>query len=454
MKIVLVSPSGAMHRFNGLFSRSLHYAPLTLTTLAALVPPELEADIEIYDESVERIPLDLSADLVGITAITGTSPRAYRLADHYRANGLTVVIGGVHPTLMPEEAALHADAVVVGYAEQTWPQLLRDFSRGRMRSRYDQPLDFTMAGRPFPRRDLLLGKRYITTNSVEASRGCLHSCNFCVVPAVAGQSVHVRPVREVVAEVEALPGKEVVFVDVNLIADPRYARQLFAELAPLRKWWFGLVTTAIAHNDELFRLMAASGCRGVLIGFESVTTEALASINKPFNRVAEYRRLVNRLHDAGIAINGTFVLGTDGDDRTVFERTVEVIDRLSIDLPRYSVMTPFPGTPLFSELARAGRIIERDWSMYDVEHCVISPRHMTAAELDEGLEWAWRQTYSVGSIARRLLPPSRLTALNVPLNLGYRSYARKLHRFPREVMVDHNDIPAHEEDHLHTSSNR
>jgi radical SAM superfamily enzyme YgiQ (UPF0313 family) len=435
-----------MHRHEGSFAFSLHYAPLTLTTLAALVPPELDADITIYDETVERIPTDIAADIIGVTAITGTSQRAYRWADYYRARGATVVVGGVHPTLMPDEAAGHADAVVVGYAEDSWPRLLRDFAHGRMERFYRMAPDFQLGGYPTARRDLLRRRRYITTNTVEATRGCIHSCNFCVVPSAWGRGVITRPVREVVREVESLPGKTVVFVDVNLIAHQAYATELFIEMAPLKKWWFGLVTAVIGSNDELLALMAKSGCKGVLIGFEAVSEQSLTAVNKSFNQLSSYDSLVRKLHDHGIGVNGTFVLGTDGDDQSVFEQTYEAVQRLKIDLPRYSVMTPFPGTELYRSLAAEGRIIEDDWSMYDVEHCVFKPAQMSPEQLEEGLEWTWKATYRVPSIVRRIASASPLFALDVPLNLGYRKYAQKLGSYSREVMTDHSDVPNHEAD--------
>ncbi|HQU72177.1 MAG TPA: radical SAM protein [Calditrichia bacterium] len=441
MKIALLAPAGAMHRYNGSFSVALHYAPLTLTTLAALVPEELEAEIELYDETAQFIPADLEADLIGITAITGTSQRAYRWADWFRSRGITVVLGGVHPTLMPEEAAQHADAVVVGYAEETWPQLLRDFQAGTLQPYYRMKPDFAMGGRPRPKRHLLKKSRYITLNSVEATRGCLHDCSFCVVPSAWGRSVLTRPVREVVEEVEALPGKDVIFIDVNLIANPPYAKQLFRELAPLNKWWFGLVTSNIVRNQELFDLMVKSGCKGVLIGFESLTAPSLQSINKSFNKVEEYHALVGKLHDAGIGINGTFVFGTDGDDPSVFEQNVGMIQKLKIDLPRYSLMTPFPGTGLYRSLQQQGRITEKDWALFDVEHCVIQPAGMSPEALEAGLEWAWKETYTFGSILERIPSMSMRFALNALTNLGYRKYARKLPRFTREVMLDNSDVP-------------
>ena len=455
MKIALMAPAGAMHRYNGSFSKSLHYSPLTLTTLAALIPPELDAHIEIYDETVEALPREIDADLIGMTVITGTSPRVYRWADYYRSQGIPVVLGGVHASLLPQEAKSHADAVVVGYAEKTWPQLLRDFKAGCLKPFYYVDGNFTLNGRPIPRRELLKKECYITTNVVEATRGCSHSCNFCVTPTFAGNGVITRPVQEVVAEIEQLPGKELIFIDVNLIANPGYAKTLFTELIPLKKIWFGLVTVNIGKNKELFDLMVKSGCRGLLIGFESVTQSSLKSIDKSFNRVEEYETLVKKLHDAGVAINGTFVLGTDGDDKSVFDRTVEMIQKLRIDLPRYSIMTPFPGTPLYQSLEKEGRIIERDWSLYDVEHCVIAPKQMTPQELESGLEWAWRQTYKISSIFERIASfDPMLFSLKIPVNLGYRYYAKKLGKFTRVAMTDYSDIPItqYEKNHIHIPS--
>jgi len=446
MKIALLAPAGAMHRYNGSFGRALHYAPLTLTTLAALVPPALNAEVQIYDETAGTLPPDLEADLVGITAITGTSSRAYKYAEHFRRRGITVVLGGVHPTLLPEEATRYADAVAVGLADTTWPAILEDFRRGRLRQIYTADTAAALAGRPPPRRELLNRRRYITLNTVEAIRGCNLECSFCVYPAAFGKAVVRRPVREVLAEIERLPGKEVLFPDVNLIADREYARQLFTGLIPLRRWWFGLATAAIGQDQEMIDIFRRSGCKGLLIGFESVAQESQKFVRKGVNRVGDYAILMRRLHDAGIAVNGCFAFGGDAEDRSIFARTVEAVDRLQIDLPRYSILTPFPATPFFAEMEAQGRIIERDWAMYDVEHCVFRPRRMRPEELEEGLEWAWRQTYSLPSLARRLSHFKTFFPASLLTNLAYRRYADRLSRFTKQVMTDNSDIPAGGED--------
>ena len=441
MKIALISPAGAMHRFSGSFKRSLHYAPLTLTTLAALIPEELEAEVVIYDETAETIPLDIEADIIGITAITGTSIRAYKYADYFRSKGITVVMGGVHPTILPQEAAQHADAVMVGLGDKSWPRLLRDFLQGSMQKMYYQDEEISLAGRPMPRRDLLKKERYITMNSVEAIRGCTLPCTFCAYPAAFGRKLYKRPLKEVIAEIEMLPGKVVLFPDVNLIADREYAIELFTGLIPLKKWWFGLVTSNIGIDEALIRLFDKSGCKGLLIGFESVSQGSQKYIKKGVNKVEEYEVLAKRLHSVGIGINGCFAFGGDDDGRDVFERTVEVVIKLKIDLPRYSILTPFPGTQLYRELEEQGRITERNWAMYDVEHCVFKPANMTPSELMEGIEWAWKETYTYKSIAKRMSYFGAFLPAVIPTNLGYRHYADKFTIFTKEVMTDNSDIP-------------
>lgn len=441
LKIALLAPAGAMHRYSGSFGRSLHYAPLTLTTLAALVPQDVEAEIKIYDETAEKIPLDIDAELIGITCITGTAPRCYAYADYFRKKGKTVMLGGVHPSMLPEEAAQHADVVFTGFSEQTFPQFIYDYIKGDYRSIYRQNDDFTIVGRPTPRRELLKANRYITTKTVEAIRGCCHTCTFCAYPAAFGRTVYKRPVKEVVAEIEALNTKHVVFPDVNLITDRQYALELFNALIPLKIIWLGLVTSSVGIDDELISVFRKSGCKGLLIGFESITQESQSYIHKGVNRVDSYVTLMKKLHDNGILVQGCFAFGGDEEDTSVFDRTVEMVIKAKIDLPRYSILTPFPQTGYYMQLEKEGRITERNWAMYDVQHCVFKPKQMTAEQLEAGTDRAWRATYSTGNIMKRLAPFGNSPWLSVPLNLGYKGYADKWHKFTREVMCDNSDIP-------------
>lgn len=432
LRIVLISPRGPLYRHRtGIWKKSLRYMPLTLTTLAALIPADLAAEVTLVDEGIADIDLEYEADLVGISAITGSAPRSYELADFFRRRGLPVVLGGVHPTLMPGEAARHADSVVVGYAEETWPQLLRDFAAGRMAACYRQRPDFSLAHAgsvPTPRRDLLPGHLYTTKHTVEATRGCIHQCEFCVVPTAWGGPLQ-RPVGDVVAEIRQLGSRQVLFLDLNLIADINYAKELFTALVPLNITWGGLATMNIAWDDELLDLAARSGCRGLLLGFESLSAGSLAETHKPFNSRHDYYTVVRRLHERKIAIMACFVFGFDSDNRDTFAETVDFIVTAGMDLPRYAILTPFPATPLFQRLKQEGRILTEDWSLYDGQHVVFQPRQLSVAELLRGTEWAWKQTYSFRSMARRLLNARVQLPLAIPANLGYRFYAYHLQHY-------------------------
>jgi radical SAM superfamily enzyme YgiQ (UPF0313 family) len=430
MKIVLISPKGPLYRHRGgIFRRSLRYAPLTLTTLASLVPSDLDTGIELIDEGIEDVDLDVRADLIGLTVITGSAPRAYSLAAHFRSRGIPVVLGGPHVTLVPDDAAPHADALVVGYAEDTWPELLRDAAAGRLQPRYVQRPDLSLAGRPFPRRDLLPARRFLTTNVFEATRACIHNCEFCVVPSAWGRKPYQKPVADVVADIRHTGARKLIFVDLNLIADRAYASDLFEALIPLGVQWYGLSTMLLADDLPLLKAAARSGCRGLLIGFESIVTENLRRSSKSFNRPRDFAHVVDLLHRHGIAVYGCFVFGLDHDTPDVFLRTAQFAVDAGIDLPRFAVVTPFPGTQLFERLTREERILTRNWELYDGQHVVFRPARMTVAELQSGIEQAWRHAYSWPSIARRLRRSPASMSVAIAANLGYRHYARNLQRF-------------------------
>lgn len=432
LKIALLSPKGPLYRHRGgIFKKSLRYQPLTLTTLAALVPAELEAEIELYDEGIQEVPDVLDADLIGMTVITGTARRAYELADRFRAQGRTVVLGGPHVTLLPEEAAGHADAVVVGYAEDTWPELLRDFRRGKLRREYRQAPDFSLerTDMPFARRELFDRGRFLTQAVFEATRACAHDCEFCVAPSAWGRKQFQKPVSWVVEDIRRVGDRRILFVDLNLISDKAYARELFSALIPLGVRWFGLSTVLIAHDPELMHLMARSGCRGLLLGLETITPSGLQETGKTFNGSVDYARLIADLHELGIAIQGCFVFGLDHDTPDVFDATVEFAIDTGIDLPRFAVLTPFPGTPLHRRLAQQDRILTRDWELYDGQHVVFRPLHMSPQQLAAGHERAWKNVYRYGAIARRLWKARAFEPLALAANLGYRFYAHHLHSF-------------------------
>jgi len=435
MKIALISPKGPLYRHKtGIFRKSLRAAPLTLTTLAALVPKELQADVALHDEGIEVLPESLDADLIGMTVITGTAPRAYQLAAQYRAAGKTVVLGGPHVTLAPDDAKPHADTIVTGYAEETWPALLRDYEYGELRAHYQMAPDFSLK-KPenlvFAKRSLLKRKAYRTSHTFEATRGCVHQCDFCVVPAAWSGGPYQKPVEHVVEDIQQTRSKYVLFYDLNLIANRQYAESLFKALVPLRVKWFGLASTLL--STHMMDLMARSGCRGLLIGFENVLPNALDAVNKSFNRPSRYCELVSRLHDRGILINGTFMFGTDAENTDSFKCVEEFVMSAGIDLPRYSIVTPFPGTPLFRRLEKEGRILTMDWSQYDGQHVVYRPKCMSVEQLQEGHERVWKATYSVSGIVKRTAARLHDMFAAYPLvlttNLGYRYYANNLSRF-------------------------
>jgi len=406
----------------------MRYAPLTLTTLASLVPPELNADVRIIDEGVDDIPDDLEADLVGISAITGTAPRAYEIAARLRSRGVKVVIGGVHPTLMPEEAMANADSTVVGYAEESWPALLRDFAAGRMARRYDQSPTLSLANLPFPQRELFDTSLVNVAHTLEATRGCIYQCEFCVVPAAWGKPLQ-KPVADVVADIRQMRAKRLIFLDLNLIADSAYAKELFTALIPLKVQWGGLATTTIAWDDELLDLAARSGCRGLLIGFESLNQASLLETKKAFNMRRSYYEVVRKIRERKIALMGCFVFGFDHDSISTFDETVDFVLESKMDLPRYAIAVPFPGTALYKRLKAEGRITTENWSLYDGQHVVFEPKLMSPGDLLERTRKAWKKTYSYRSIVRRLAGSRTRLPISIPANLGYRFYANHLDTF-------------------------
>jgi radical SAM superfamily enzyme YgiQ (UPF0313 family) len=439
MKIVLILPRAGIYRYGtGAFSRFIRYSPMTLPTLAALVPKEIHAEIELYDEGVEKInPQNIFADIVGITGITGASRRMYAYADHFRARGVYVVLGGVHTTLMPEEAGQHADTVITGHAYETWPQFLRDFINGAPQKRYCAPKESNFSLFKTPLRSFMKHKQFITINSIQAVFGCPNSCDFCVTPVVC-KKYEMRPVEQVVSDIRSMEGRYLTFVDPSPIENVQYALELYKAMIPLNKRWTGLATTRLVKNRELMDTMEKSGCRGLLIGFESLSQSTNNGIGKSFNTVAEYYTLARELHDRGIAIMGCFVHGLDGDGTDCFDRTLEFVEKAKIDLPRFTVCTPFPGTPFFSRLRQEGRILTENWALYDAQHVVFRPKNLTVEQLASGHYRAWREAYRFRHIVNRLSANKCFLRYSVLANFGYRIYARNLPKFSsRQMETEH-----------------
>ncbi len=429
MRLLLLMPDAHMHKLRiGPFLRSLREAPLTLTTLAALVPPSPDIEIKLVDASVDPIPRDERFDLVGISLITGCARPGYELAAHFRNRGIPVVLGGVHVTILPGEALEHADSIVIGRGEHAWPRLLEDFRLGRMHRVYRerQVDDNVLADVPPPRRDLQRRSGYVLPNTVQATRGCKRVCDFCTVNAVWPQYLK-RPIADVVRDVREIPDRNIAFNDVSLVDDVEYAQELFTAIAPLKKRWGGLVTADSLQNSSLLDLMAQSGCVYLLVGFESGNQTTLQGIHKGFNRTLDYRPLIRAAQERGITIQGCFVFGFDHDDTGVFASTVDLVHDLGVDIPRYSIYTPYPGTPLFKRMLAAGRILSFNWNDYDTMHVVTRPMQMTPEELYSGFKWAYRETFRMNRVLGRLQHLDIRCAVNFVGNLAYRIFVRRLY---------------------------
>jgi radical SAM superfamily enzyme YgiQ (UPF0313 family) len=432
MKVLLLMADANMHKF-WIFGRlkSAREAPLTLTTLAALGDSVPGVEFRLVDESIDRVPLDYPADLVAISVLTGTAPRAYALAAHFRSRGIPVVLGGIHVTLLPDEAARYADTIVLGMAETTWPQLLRDFAAGRMAPVYRAPpVEGAMAeGIPAPRYELQRNSGYMMPYAVQATRGCPHTCDFCTVPVV-WKSYLRRPIADVIRDVRAIPSRRFCINDVSPFDDVDYAKEFLRALTPLRKKWGALATTRVADDPEMLDLLARSGCQYLLLGFESTSQRALNHIYKGFNAPQDYTEVMYRLHRARIVVQGCFVFGFDEDDTNVFAATVEEVQRLKIDIPRYSIYTPYPGTPLFHRLQGEGRILTYDWGQYDTMHVVIQPRRMSPVALYEGFRWAYGETFRWKNIIPRAMAQASRMPIVLVGNAAYRLFVRRIHTHP------------------------
>ncbi len=404
MKVKLILP--ALTEAKSPFWRPIKYSlfpPLGLATLAAFLSPDDEA--ELVDDHVETLRTDDRPDLVVIQVYITNAYRAYALADHYRAKGCFVVLGGLHVTSLPDEAAAHADAIFIGPGEQTFPQFLADFRVCRPRPRYVSAAGRSIEGLPPIRRDLIKRERYLVPNSIVVTRGCPQHCDFCYKDAffAGGRSFYAQRVDEALAEIERLPGRHLYFLDDHLLGNRRFAEGLFEGMRGMGRLFQGAATVDSVLRGDLIERAAAAGLRSLFVGFETFSPENLRASNKKQNLAQDYEAVARRLSDLGIMINGSFVFGMDEDGPDVFDRTVDWAVRNGVTTATFHIQTPYPGTRLHQALAADGRITSHNWDCYDTRHVVFRPARLTPGQLKAGYDRAYREFYQWRNIGRASL---------------------------------------------------
>jgi radical SAM superfamily enzyme YgiQ (UPF0313 family) len=400
MKVKLILP--ALAEAESPFWRPIKYSlfpPLGLATLAAYLSPDDEIDLQ--DQHVEELTLNDSPDLVIIQVYITNAYRAYAIADHYRAQGAYVILGGLHVTSLPDEAEHHADSIFIGPGEETFPQFLKDFKTGTAKKKYFSSIR-TLEKIPPIRRDLIKRNLYLVPNSIVVTRGCPHHCNFCYKDAFfeGGKSFYTQRVDDALAEIERLPGKHLYFLDDHLLGNVRFASDLFEGMKGMNRVFQSAATVDSILRGNLIEKAANAGLRSLFVGFETLSSENLKQSNKKQNLQKDYTAAINRLHDLGIMINGSFVFGLDDDTKDVFKQTVEWGVEHAITTSTYHILTPYPGTQLFRDMENQGRILNRNWDLYDTRHVVYKTKNISPQELEEGYWYAYDEFYTWRNIFR------------------------------------------------------
>jgi radical SAM superfamily enzyme YgiQ (UPF0313 family) len=457
-RLLLVEPypEDSPYRFTGGERRALWFPKLSLPVIAAYTPENWE--VTFIDEAVDQVDFSMDVDLVGVSAqMTCYAPRAYQIAQRFRARGIKTVIGGTHVSYCPDEGLQYADTILIGESEAIWPQVVKDFEAGLMQRMYKMVEFPNLDDYRLPRVDLFKHEQYMTTSCIQTTRGCHFDCEFCSVSPYNGKTSRRRPVSHVVAEIQRIKdrrrsmivdkmtsgpyakrflasfnllsgiedGTIFAFVDDLHNSSRAYCKELWTALIPLKIKWGAQCTLFLGDEPEMVKLAAQSGCVSMFVGMESIIEESIEETNKPFNRIAQYEREIKCFHDHGIMLNPGIIFGFDHDDESVFDRTVEFLVRNRMELAYFNILTPLPGTALFERMKAEGRIFNFDWANYDGKHVVFWPKRMSPETLQEGFFWANHKFFSWTSIARRLLPTSQRLVARAAMNVAFRHLVKR-----------------------------
>lgn len=424
MRVKMILP--ALTEAKSPFFRPIKYSlfpPLGLATLAGYL--EVDDQVSLQDEHVEVLDLEDEPELVVIQVYITSAYRAYEIADHYRRKGAHVVLGGLHVTSLPEEAARHADTICLGPGEDIWPAFLRDYRAGRPASIY-RSTTRTLEQLPRIRRDLIRRHLYLVPNSIVVSRGCPHSCDFCYKEAFfqGGKGFYTQTVDAALGEIERLPGRHLYFLDDHLFGNVPFASALFEGMRGMNRLWQAAGTVASVLRPDLLEKAVACGLRSLFVGFETLSAENLREQRKPHNLGRDYAAAIRRLHDLGVMVNGSFVFGMDGDDATVFDRTVAWAIENGIETATFHILTPYPGTALYDRMQRQNRLLHSDWHLYDTRHTVYRPAHLSPDALEAGYWKAYRNFYQWKSIWRGA--STKGSAIGMARHIAYAGGWKKL----------------------------
>ena len=430
MKLLLIQPAPFTGNQDRLFHLVNYFArknyftvpPISLGILAALTPSSW--DIRIIQEPHQRVNFDEAADLVGITANTSNVLRGYQIADEFRLRGVAVIMGGIHPTVRADEALEHCDSVCMGEGELVWPEVLEDLQNKGLRKKYKADTYFNLQDYTPPRRDLMTSSNslFYSAATLETSRGCPYNCDFCSVSISHGNRIRYRAPEGVVEEISGIRRKNFFFVDNNIVANPRKAKELFRSLIPLKIKWSGQATISVADDPELLRFAVDSGCHGLLIGIENITDEGLKRYQKSKKDFQTLKTAVRTLNEHGIAVLAHMVFGNDFDTRDSIAETLDRLFELDVASATLGIMVPYPGTKLAEDLEREERILTKNWNLYDIHHLVFQPKNFTTGEFIEDIQRIRNEYFKVGKMLSRTIKCRKPVILG--FNLSSRSHNR------------------------------